>query len=201
MSIAPGQKSPLLHTLKARQRIISGLSWDAREDKVTILKQIINKDTQHDLDVSCYIYDKSGECIDFVGAEAQEAMDSSEKIYHSGDDMTGTGDGDDEFISAELAELPANIHGIVFMAEIRSNHVFTEIEGPYIRLADGFDDKNLLEANINSFEHADASNAFIFASIYRSKESSTGWMAYNVSEHPDTSLIEDWGKHLSQFIN
>ena len=200
MSIAKGEKSPLLHTQQARERIIAGLSWDAREDKVKLHKQILNKDSQHDLDISCYIYDKSGEFIDFVGAEAQDSMDESGKIYHSGDDNTGTGDGDDEFISAELAKIPKKIHGIVYMIEVRSAHNFQDVAEPYARIADGFDDKNLVESHLTAEEGAHA-NAFVFAAIYRSLASPTGWMVHNVSEFPDITQIEDWGSYLKQFID
>jgi tellurium resistance protein TerZ len=199
-NIAKGEKTPLLHTLKSRQRIIVGLSWDAKEEKVKLLNKLIKKDSQHDLDVSCYIYTKNGEFIDFVGAEAQDSMDESEKIYHSGDDMTGTGDGDDEFISAELASLPNNIHGIVYLAEVRSAHSFKDVDAPFIRLVDGINDNTLLESHISG-EEADERNAFIFAAIYRSIESPTGWMVHNISESPDISTIEDWGLHLAQFID
>ena len=100
MALQKGEKGPLLHSMKARQRVVAGLSWDAREEKkVKMLDRVIKKDSQHDLDICCYLYDKDGECIDFVGAEAQDSVSESGHVYHSGDDMTGTGDGDDEFIS------------------------------------------------------------------------------------------------------
>lgn len=195
-----GDKIPLAHTQKSRERIVVGLSWDARKDKVKMLDRLVKKDSQHDLDITCYIYDTHGTFIDFVGAEAQDSMDESGKIYHSGDDMTGIGDGDDEFISAELAELPDNIHGIVFLAEIRSAHSFADVEGPFCRLADGMTDKNLLECPINADEAAHA-NAFVMCSIYKSEASPTGWKLYNISEYPDISKIHDWGTYLRQFVD
>jgi len=195
-----GQKVPLNHTLKSRQRVLAGLSWDAREDKVGLMGKVMNTDSQHDLDISCYVYNRQGEFIDFVGAEAQDSMDQSGKIYHSGDDMSGAGEGDDESISAELAELPGNVHGIVYLIEIRSNHVFADIASPYVRLADGMTDNNLLEINISHDECTDKI-AFVAFSIFRSIESSTGWMLYNVSEYPDIDQIEDWGGYLAQFVD
>jgi stress response protein SCP2 len=194
-----GQKTPLLHTKKARERIVAGLSWDAREDKVGMFGRV-KGDSQHDLDINCYIYNKDGECIDYVGSEAQDSMDESEKIYHSGDDQSGAGDGDDEFISAELAKLPKSVYGIVFIVEIRSQHVFTDVATPFARIADGFDDKNLLEINIGG-DDASASNAFIMCAIQRMRTSPTGWQLYNISEFPDVSKIDSWGTYLSQFID
>lgn len=197
---ARGEKTPLNHTLKARERILVGLSWDPRADKVKLMNQIIKKDSQHDLDITCYLYNKQGEFIDFVGAEAQDSMDTSGKIYHSGDDMSGEGEGDDETISVELGPLPQDIHGIVFLIEIRSNHTFSDIEAPFARLADGMTDNNLLETPI-THDEATNSNAFVMCSISRNVRSTTGWSLYNISEYPDISQIEDWGIYLAQFVD
>lgn len=195
-----GQSGPLNHTLKARQRIIAGLSWDARANKVGLFGRVVKGDSQHDLDINCYIFNKDRMFIDFVGAEAHESMDKSEKIYHSGDDQSGTGDGDDEFISAELAELPYHIHAMVFLIEIRSNHVFTDVEVPFFRIADSMDNSNLLEINVAG-EEASTRNAFVACAIQRDSSSESGWRLYNISEFPDISQIEDWGIYLSQFVN
>lgn len=197
-----GEKIQLNHTVKSKERILVGLSWDEREDKVKKLDRFLKKDSQHDLDISCYIYDDKGEFIDYVGAEAQDSMDESGKIYHSGDDMTGAGDGDDEFINVELAELPPHVHGIVFMADIRSNHTFSDIASPFCRLADGMTDENLLETYMTD-EAAGTHHAFVFCAVYRDhdEESETGWRLHNVSEYPDTETIDSWGEYLKQFVD
>lgn len=197
---ARGEKAPLNHTLQSRQRIIAGLSWDARETKVGFVDKLMKTDSQHDLDITCYIYDKQGSFIDYVGAEAQDSMDESGAIYHSGDDMSGAGDGDDETISVELAGLPSDAHGIVFLIEIRSNHTFAEVEAPHTRLADGMSNNNLLEVALNHDEASDK-NAFVMCSIFKSSHSPTGWMLYNISEYPDISQIDDWGSYLAQFVD
>jgi stress response protein SCP2 len=201
---AKGQKAPLNHTKQARERIIVGLSWDPREDKVNRVRHLLKTDSQHDLDITCYIYNEAREFIDFVGAEAQDSVDQSGKIYHSGDDMTGAGDGDDEFISAELALLPKHIHALVFLVEIRSNHKFSDVEAPFTRLADGMTDSNLLEIPLNHDDAPDK-NAFIMCSITRNNDTenskNNGWTLYNISEYPDISQIKDWGQHLAQFVD
>lgn len=196
--IEKGEKEQLNFSQEARGRIIAGLGWDAREDKVGLMGRITKTDSQHDLDISAYIFNKEGEFIDFVGAEAQDSIDKSGKIYHSGDDMSGEGDGDDEFISVELNDIPGKIHSVVFLVEIRSNHVFADIEAPETRIADGMTNKNLLEIQINHDEAAQK-NAFVMCSIFRHMSSDTGWMLYNISEYPNVDEIEDWAKYLSQF--
>jgi len=196
---AKGERTPLLHTLQARQRILAGLSWDAREDEVGFFGKVIKKDSQHDLDITCIILDPDGNYVDFVGAEAQDSMDETGKIYHSGDDMTGEGDTDDEFIYAELAELPRSIAHIFFLAEVRSQHTFEDVDAPNMRLADGMNDNNLLTAELAPGE-SKGKTAFLFAHIYRSAKSETGWMLHNISEYPDTDQIEDWPSYLKNHL-
>jgi len=196
--LAHGEKGPLNQTQKSKQRVIAGISWDAREDKVGVVGRVLKTDSQHDLDLNCYIYNKAGEFVDFVGAEAQDSMDESGKIYHSGDDMSGEGDGDDERIAVELAELPYDIHAIVFLVEICSNHTFSDIELPTARIADSFTEKDLLSIVINHEGSADKT-AFVMASIYRDNESSSGWTLNHIADYPDISKIEDWGSYLSQY--
>lgn len=195
-----GEKSPLLHKTEARQRIIAGVSWDAREEKKVGLFKRAKGDSQHDLDIQCYIYNKDKEFLDFVGAEAQDSMDQSETIYHSGDDQNGTGEGDDEFISAELAKMPRAIHGVVFMVEIQSNHFFSHVDAPFARLADGFDNTNLIEMPIDG-DLASRSQAFVMCALNRDSSSPTGWRAHNISEFPNVSQIEDWSVYLAQYIS
>ena len=197
--IAKGQKGPLNQTMKSQQRIVAGLSWDAREDKVGVVGRVMNTDSQHDLDLSCYIYNAAGDFIDYVGAEAQDSMDDSGKIYHSGDDMSGEGDGDDERIAVELAGLPDSVHAIVFLVEIRSNHTFSDILMPEVRLADSFTENNLLHTPINHDGAADK-NAYVFASVYRDPTNSeTGWTLNHIANYPDIAQIQDWGEYLSQY--
>lgn len=198
--LSKGQKAPLNHTKQARERIIAGLRWDPREDKVKAVHRITRGDSQHDLDITCYVYNKAGEYIDFIGAEAQDSMDESGKIYHSGDDMTGAGDGDDEFISAELGQLPDDIHALVFLVEIRSNHHFCDVDAPYVRLADGMSGQNLLDMPICHDEGAHK-NAFVMCAISRDSGNESGWTLSNISEYPDISQIENWGDYLAQFVD
>lgn len=195
-----GHKSPLNHTKQSRERIIAGLSWDPREDKVSRVRHMLKTDSQHDLDISCYVYDATGQFIDFVGAEAQDSVDQSGKIYHSGDDMTGAGEGDDEQISAELAALPAHVHGLVFLVEIKSRHTFSEIDEPMCHLADAMSNQDLFMAAMAHDDAADK-NAFVMCSIYRDSTNDSGWTLYNISEYPDISKIEDWGTYLAQFVD
>lgn len=197
--LAKGQKVPLLYTPKARHRVLTAISWDISKEKVKLMDKIRKTDQQYDLDISCYVYDEHGEYIDFVGAMAQDSMDQSGAIYHSGDDQTGEGDGDDEAISCELAGLPEDVAHIVFLVEIRSAHIFSDIGAISLRIADGMTDKNLYELTVAKNEGHDSA-AYVAARIYRDSSSPTGWSLHIIDEYPDLAEVDDWGGWLIRYL-
>ncbi|MEM9470227.1 MAG: TerD family protein [Pseudomonadota bacterium] len=197
-SPAPGQSAPLNHSKSSNERIIVGLSWDAREDKVSAVSHVIAKDGQHDLDINCFVYDQNSNFIDFIGAQAHETIDESGKIYHSGDNMCGSGDGDDETITVELANLPDHYKSLVFLVEVNGKHNFGEVLNPEARLVDSMSNKELLHASLSE-DTAKDRNALVFIAITKDSESPSGWTLHNINDYPDISKIEDWGPYLSQY--
>lgn len=195
----PGDSAPLSFTMKARHRVVVGLSWDPRVNKASFIDKLKGDNLQHDLDIICFVYDENGTYIDYVGAEAQDSMARSGKIYHSGDDMTGEGDGDDEFISLEFADMPGNVEQIIFVVEVRSNHVFEDIDSPEVRVADGMDNKNLFHSFIGQEDGKNA-KACIALKFYRDIGSETGWSLQNITDYPDISGIEDWASYLTRYL-
>ncbi len=197
--IAKGQTAPLLYTQRARHRIMVGISWDARAKKTTIIDRIVGTDQQHDLDLSCFVFDKDGTYIDFIGSMAQDAMDSTGSIYHSGDDDTGAGSGDDESVSCELIGLPETTRHLVFVTEIRSDHVFSQVDEPCYRLVDGTTDKTLFEQTITEQGSRDKA-AWVMLRIYRDSASPTGWSVHMIDEYPPLSDVPDWAAYLSRYL-
>jgi stress response protein SCP2 len=57
-------------------------------------------------------------------------------LAHSGDNLTGHGEGDDETITVDLAALPADAQAIVFVVNSFQGQRFTEVARAYCRLLD-----------------------------------------------------------------
>ena len=57
-------------------------------------------------------------------------------IEHSGDNLTGAGEGDDETITVDLARLPAEAAALVFTVNSFRGQKFTEVRRAYCRLLD-----------------------------------------------------------------
>jgi len=187
--------SPLLHTVKGRQRVIAALRWDPREE-AGFIDKLRGRDKQHDLDIACFLFNEAGHFAGYVGAEAQDSMDASGAVYHSGDDMTGEGNTDDESVSAELAALPPDIAHLIFLVEVRSGHSFAEVRNPAAYLTDGLTHDSLLDMPIMD---PGTAKAFVFARLYRSGESETGWLLHPIGEYPEIEKIEDWGVYLERY--
>ncbi len=183
-----GQHGPLHVTQKAERRIFAGLGWEphAESGLMETLGAIMGqRKTWHDLDLSCYTFDAAGKLLDEISSTPDHHSDGSGKIYHSGDNREGIGDGDDEQISVELLKLDPRIDLILFVVSIKSGHTFGEIDSPEIRLADGYSGHNFLHTALSA-EEGRGKPAFAFASIYRTAD---GWNVHNISKFLDTADI------------
>ncbi len=194
-----GTAKPLNVTKEAQHRVVAGLSWDPAEEPGLIGKvQALAKrqGSHHDLDLSCYIFDKDGALLETVSANPEFAIDAHGKIYHSGDNKEGIGDGDDEEISIEFKSLPAHYHSFLIAAAITSGQTFGEINNPEIRLADAYTDHNFLHLPLDGKENATA-NAAVFCVLSRDGDK---WQLKNISAFLDIKQGEDISAALKEFI-
>src|SRR6476620_6448843 len=86
-----------------------GLGWDART----------TSGTDFDLDASALLVDQSSKILSdqyFVFFNNLKSPDGS--VEHTGDNLTGEGEGDDEMIKVNLAGVPAEVDKIVFAVSI-----------------------------------------------------------------------------------
>ena len=114
--IKKGEHAPLNVTQEARHRVFVGLGWDPKDD-VTLMdkaKELVGGvKAHHDLDLLCYLYTKNHTFIETIAGQGRNSTQGG-KIYHSGDNIEGLGEGDDEQVSAELKDLDEDIHHIIF---------------------------------------------------------------------------------------
>ncbi|MEM7651052.1 MAG: TerD family protein [Pseudomonadota bacterium] len=189
---------PLNVTQEGNHRVFVGLGWDPNENlglKDKALNALGLKDAQHDLDLSCYIYDSNKRYIGHVSIEEGREADQTGKIYHSGDNVAGVGDGDDEQISVELKDLDPAIHSLVFKASIKSGHRFNEVNAPEIRLVDAYSRRQFWHASLQ--KDGNTKPAFVFASI--TKNQNGGWVTRDISEFTDIPTDGAWADFLKDF--
>ncbi|WP_409073772.1 TerD family protein [Micromonospora chalcea] len=111
-------------------RVRMGLGWDAAPKRGLFgsRRQTI------DLDASCLLFDAHGNLVDQVWFRQLTSRDGS--VRHTGDNLTGDGDGDDESIRVDLSRIPATVVTLVFTVNSFTGQDFSQIENAFCRLID-----------------------------------------------------------------
>jgi len=145
-------------------RVRMGLGWDAVKKKGFfggLKSQAI------DLDASAMLYDGRGQLVDAVWFRQLRSKDGS--IQHTGDNLTGEGEGDDESIVVDLQRVAPQVAQVVFVVNSFTGQDFSQIENAYCRLVDATNESEIARYELSgSGRH----NAQIMAKVSRN---GPGW--------------------------
>jgi tellurium resistance protein TerD len=137
-----------------------GLGWDVRT----------TTGNAFDLDASAIAADGDSKVLSdkhFVFFGNLTSADGS--IEHSGDNLTGDGDGDDEQIKINLAAMPGEVHKIVFPVSIyeadQRGQSFGQVRNAFIRVVNQADGVELARYDLS--EDASTETAMVFGELYR----------------------------------
>ena len=90
-------------------------------------------------------------------------------IEHTGDNLTGEGEGDDEVIKVNLAGVPADIEKIVFPVSIydaeNRQQSFGQVRNAYIRVLNQAGGQEIARYDLS--EDASTETAMVFGELYR----------------------------------
>lgn len=122
------------------------------------------KTAEIDLDASAIFFDATGKPVDVVWFSQLASKDGSAK--HTGDNLTGAGDGDDETILVNLAKVSAAVDQIVFVISSYSRQTFDMVENAFCRLVD---DASVGTPEVARYQLTDAGShtAMIMAKVSR----------------------------------
>ena len=112
-------------------RVRMGLGWDAAQKRGLFGKL---KSQSIDLDASALLFDARGRLVDQVWFQQLRSADGS--VQHTGDNLTGEGEGDDESIVVDLPRVPAEVSQIVFVVNSFTGQDFSQITNAFCRLVD-----------------------------------------------------------------
>ena len=127
VSLVKGQKVTLRKEGGVKLTNISmGLGWDP-------VPRRFGRSSNIDLDASVLMYSR-GQCTEIVYYGHLTSDDRS--IVHSGDNLTGEGEGDDEVIRVALQSVPPHIDALVFIVTSYRGQTFEEIDNAFCRLVD-----------------------------------------------------------------
>ena len=110
-------------------KITLGLGWDAVKRA-----GLFGGGGEVDLDASIILFDASGNPVDTVYYGQLRSRDGA--IVHSGDNLTGAGDGDDEQIVVDLSRIDRNTASGVLVITSYSGQKFNQVKNVFARVLD-----------------------------------------------------------------
>lgn len=141
-------------------KVVLGLGWKPR----------VTDGTAFDLDASAFMLKADGKVrsdADFIFYGQKASSEGS--VVHTGDNLTGEGDGDDESINVDLSKVPADVEKIAFSVTIHEydsrKQNFGQVGDAYIRVMNGAGGAELARYDLS--EDASTASAMIFGELYR----------------------------------
>lgn len=161
ISLSKGQKVDLTKGNPGLTNIVVGLGWDTNK---------YDGGQDFDLDSSVFLLDATGKCAseqDFVFFNNLQGGAGS--VVHTGDNLTGEGDGDDEVIKIDLPNVPASIEKIAFTitihdAEARGQN-FGQVSNSYVRIVDAATNTEVIRYDLG--EDFSIETAIVVGELYR----------------------------------
>ncbi len=159
--LAKGGNVSLAKEAPGLKAINVGLGWDVNAFS----------NFEFDLDASAIMLDASGKVTPddsgFVFYNNLRSPDGS--VFHTGDNLTGEGDGDDEMIQVDLTLVPPFVQKIVFPVSIHDadhrRQNFGGVRNAFIRVVDQLTGREITRFDLS--EDASMETAMVFGELYR----------------------------------
>ncbi len=160
VSLAKGGNVSLSKEAPGLTNVLVGLGWDVRT----------TTGADYDLDASAILLNASGKVISdahFVFFNNLTSPDGT--VEHTGDNLTGEGEGDDETIKLNLAAMSQDVDRIVFPVSIyeaeERRQSFGQVQNAYIRVLNAETNQELTRFDLS--EDASTETAMVFGEVYR----------------------------------
>jgi len=160
VSLAKGGNVSLTKEAPGLTNVIVGLGWDVRT----------TTGADYDLDASAILVNASGKVLSdrhFVFFNNLVSPDGT--VEHTGDNLTGEGEGDDEAIKVNLAAMSPDVERIVFPVSIydadQRRQSFGQVANAFIRVVNA--DNNAEITRFDLSEDASTETAMVFGELYR----------------------------------
>jgi stress response protein SCP2 len=173
VSLRKGQSVSLVKTgAPPLTRVRMGLGWDPAQYGRSI-----------DLDASCILYDARGKDVDKVWFMSKKGARGA--VRHSGDNLTGQGEGDDETIFVDLAALPPNVVTLVFTVNSFQGQSFTDVRNAFCRLIDDLTGQELVRFDLSESKPA---TGLVMCKVARDPNAPT-WAMTAIGEFHDGKTV------------
>ena len=164
-------------------RVVMGLGWDVAK-RGGFLGGLFGGGDSIDLDASCVMFDEAGRAVDTIYYAQLQSRDGS--VVHTGDNLTGEGEGDDEQIKVDLSRVPPNVKTLVFVVNSFTGQDFGRIENAFCRLVDETTGTEIARYNLSG---GGSHTAQVMAKVYRGSEG--GWDMSAIGENASGRTFRD----------
>lgn len=124
-------------------KIKMGLGWDAARTGFLGL----SSGGSIDLDASVVMLDENNRIVDTVSFSHLRSNDGS--VKHSGDNLTGDGENDDESIFVDLPNVAPNVSKLVFTINSYRGQTFDKVENCFARMVDMTTNQEMFKYKLN----------------------------------------------------
>ncbi len=160
VSLSKGGNVSLSKEAPGLSKILIGLGWDVRS----------TDGAAFDLDASCFLLNEGGKVRsdgDFIFYNNLRSSEGS--VEHTGDNLTGEGDGDDEAIKVDLNAVPADVTKIAVAVTIHDADArrqnFGSVSNAFVRIVDASNGNEITRYDLT--EDSSVETAMIFGEVYR----------------------------------
>ncbi|MFI7102047.1 TerD family protein [Streptomyces sp. NPDC050161] len=160
VSLAKGGNVSLSKEAPGLTAVTVGLGWDVRT----------TTGADYDLDASALLCSDAGKVVSDRHFVFYNNLTSPEgSVQHTGDNLTGEGEGDDESVNVALTDVPAEVAKIVFPVSIHDaesrGQSFGQVRNAFIRVVNRADGTELARYDLS--EDASTETAMVFGELYR----------------------------------
>lgn len=160
VSLSKGGNVSLSKEAPGLTNVVVGLGWDVRT----------TTGTEFDLDASAIVLNAEGKAVSdkhFIFFNNLTSPDGT--VEHTGDNLTGEGDGDDEAVKVNLAGMDPAVDKVVFPVSIYDadarSQSFGQVRNAFIRVVNAADQKEIARYDLT--EDASTETAMVFGELYR----------------------------------
>lgn len=114
-------------------KLAIGVGWDPVKKKKGFFS-FGSSEESIDLDASLILLDEDKQLVDMIWF--RKKLSSCGSVRHSGDNLTGEGEGDDETIFIDMANLPARVKYIVPTVNSFRQQTFDQVENAFCNIYD-----------------------------------------------------------------
>ncbi|MEH2376782.1 TerD family protein [Nostoc sp.] len=162
ITLTKGQRISLAKVAPGLSEVFVGLGWDV---KATDTGQ------DFDLDASVFLLNANGKLISdahVIFYNNQTSPDPEKSVEHTGDNLTGAGEGDDEVIKINLKKVPADIQTILIAVTIHEAEVrrqnFGQVQNAFVRVVNSQTNEEVVRYDL--VEDYSTETSMIMAELY-----------------------------------